>query len=311
MPLGIHNPLPSSMRSECKKAGKILESFTSPSSRMIPSRVLANAKGLVICTVTRAGFLGSLRFGSGILVARLPDGSWSAPSAIATVGGGFGGLIGLELTDFVFILNDDHAVRTFSQAGSLTLGGNVSVALGPVGRSAEVSAGASTKGVASMFAYSKTKGLFGGISLEGNMLVERSSANRKLYDRELTARQLLSGEVPPPSEAEALMRVLQSEAFQPKGSRPPLNPPASGGAELPAASPVSPVGSQAAASGQSISELPDTPSGAPPHPAGFELHGESRPVLPAELPAELPAAPGPGTAVSQPAAGVGADGVAR
>ncbi|GAB1214018.1 DUF500 super [Aspergillus terreus] len=191
--------------------------------------------------ITRAGFLGSLRFGSGILVARLPDGSWSAPSAIATVGGGFGGLIGLELTDFVFILNDDHAVRTFSQAGSLTLGGNVSVALGPVGRSAEVSAGASTKGVASMFAYSKTKGLFGGISLEGNMLVERSSANRKLYDRELTARQLLSGEVPPPSEAEALMRVLQSEAFQPKGSRPPLNPPAPGGAELPAASPVSPV----------------------------------------------------------------------
>ncbi|KAL5356130.1 hypothetical protein BJX96DRAFT_171319 [Aspergillus floccosus] len=303
MPLGIHNPLPSSMRSECKKAAKILESFTNPSSRMIPSRVLANAKGLVICTVTRAGFLGSVRFGSGILVARLPDGSWSAPSAIATVGGGFGGLIGLELTDFVFILNDDHAVRTFSQSGSLTLGGNVSVALGPVGRSAEVAAGASTKGVASMFAYSKTKGLFGGVSLEGNMLVERASANKKLYDRDLTARQLLSGEVPPPSEAEALMRVLQSESFQPKGPRPPLNPPAPGGAELPAASPVSP--------GQSISELPAAPHGAPPQSAGFELHGESRPGFPAELPAELPAEASAGTKIPQPAAGVGADGVSR
>ena len=76
-------------------------------------------------------------FGSGIVVARLADGGWSAPSAIATAGAGFGGQIGFELTDFVFILNDAAAVRSFSQAGSITLGGNVSIAAGPVGRNAE------------------------------------------------------------------------------------------------------------------------------------------------------------------------------
>ncbi|KAI5287933.1 Protein ysc84, partial [Ascosphaera atra] len=84
--------------------------------------------GLAILTVVKAGFLGSARFGSGIIVSRLRDGGWSAPSAIATVGGGFGGQIGLELTDFVFILNDYAAVRTFARAGSITLGGNVSLA---------------------------------------------------------------------------------------------------------------------------------------------------------------------------------------
>ncbi|KAF3357241.1 ATP-dependent RNA helicase DED1 [Verticillium dahliae VDG1] len=127
--MGLNNPLPSSMASECRKCGKILTSFIDPRQafgpdKIIPPSVLANAKGLAILTVLKAGFLGSGRFGSGLVVARLPDGSWSAPSAIATVGGGFGGQIGFELTDFVFILNDANAVKTFAQAGSLTLGGN-------------------------------------------------------------------------------------------------------------------------------------------------------------------------------------------
>ncbi|KAL5335854.1 DUF500-domain-containing protein [Aspergillus crustosus] len=223
MPLGIHNPLPSSMSSECKKAGKILASFVDPRQafgpdKVIPPEVLAGAKGLAILTVLKAGFLGSGRFGSGVVVARLADGKWSAPSAIATAGAGFGGQIGFELTDFVFILNDAAAVRTFSQAGTLTLGGNVSIAAGPVGRNAEAAGAASTKGVAAVFSYSKTKGLFAGVSLEGSMLVERKDANEKLYGSRVSARQLLSGTVPPPPAAEPLMRVLNSRAFY--GQRP-------------------------------------------------------------------------------------------
>jgi lipid-binding SYLF domain-containing protein len=161
----------------------------------------------------KAGFLGSGRFGSGVVVARLSDGTWSAPSAIATAGAGFGGQIGFELTDFVFILNDAAAVRTFSQAGSITLGGNVSIAAGPVGRNAEAAGAASAKGVAAVFSYSKTKGLFAGVSLEGSVLVERRDANEKLYNSRVTARQLLSGSVPPPPAAEPLMTVLSSRAF--------------------------------------------------------------------------------------------------
>jgi hypothetical protein len=117
------------------------------------------------------------------------------------------------LTDFVFILNDASAVRTFSQAGSVTLGGNVSIAAGPIGRNAEAAGAASLKGVAGIFAYSKTKGLFAGISLEGSVLVERKDANEKLYNRRISASQLLNGQIPAPLEAEPLMRVLNSRAF--------------------------------------------------------------------------------------------------
>lgn len=170
-------------------------------------------QGLAILTVLKAGFIGSGRFGSGIVVARLADGSWSAPSAIVTAGAGVGGQIGFELTDFVFILNDAAAVRSFSQVGALTLGGNVSLAAGPIGRNAEAAGAASTKGVAAVFSYSKTKGLFAGVSLEGSMLVERKDANEKMYQSRVSASQLLTGSVRPPPSTDALMRVLNSRAF--------------------------------------------------------------------------------------------------
>ncbi|KAH0841563.1 hypothetical protein AYO21_01199 [Fonsecaea monophora] len=222
MPFGINNPLPSSMRSECKKAGKILASFVDPRQsfgpdKVIPPSILASAKGLAVLTVFKAGFLGSGRLGSGVVVARLADGSWSAPSAIATAGGGFGGQIGFELTDFVFILNDYNAVRAFSQAASVTLGGNVSIAAGPVGRNAEAAGAASLKGVAGVFSYSKTKGLFAGVSLEGSVLIERRDANEKLYNGRVTAKQLLEGAVRPPPAADPLMRVLNTRVFAGSG----------------------------------------------------------------------------------------------
>ena len=141
----------------------------------------------------------------------------SAPTAIGTVGGGFGGQIGFELTDFVFILNDAMAVKTFAQVGSITLGGNVSIAAGPVGRNAEAAGAASLKSVSGIFAYSSTKGLFAGVSLEGSVLIERRDANEKMYGRKLTARELLSGQHPVPPQAEPLMRVLNSRVFAGSG----------------------------------------------------------------------------------------------
>lgn len=215
---GIHNFLPSSMASECKKCGKILASFVDPRQsfapdKVIPPNVLANSKGLAIITVLKAGFLGSARYGNGIVVARLSDGSWSAPSAITLGGAGFGGQIGFELTDFVFVLNDYAAVKAFSQQGSLTLGGNVSLAAGPIGRNAEAAGAASLKGVAAVFSYSKTKGLFAGVSLEGSAILERRDANERLYGQRFTAAQLMEGSVRPPPAAASLMSVLNSRVF--------------------------------------------------------------------------------------------------
>jgi len=147
------------------------------------------------------------------VIARLPNGTWSAPSAIGTFGAGLGGQIGVEVTDFVFILNDNDAVKTFAQTGSVTLGGNVSVAAGPVGRNAEAAGAASLRSVAGIFSYSKTKGLFAGVSLEGSAIIERRDANEQLYGRRYRASELLTGAVNPPPEAAPLMAVLSSPAF--------------------------------------------------------------------------------------------------
>ncbi|KAK5085862.1 hypothetical protein LTR05_005151 [Lithohypha guttulata] len=204
--MGLHNPLPSSMRSQSPDSQALVQANVG----QVNAR---KQEGLAVITVLKAGFLGSGRLGSGIVVARLSDGSWSAPSAVATAGGGFGGQIGFELTDFVFILNDIAAVRAFSQAASVTLGGNVSIAAGPVGRNAEAAGAASMKGVAGVFAYSKTKGLFAGVSLEGSVLIERRDANEKMYGGRITARQLLEGGVRPPPAADPLMRVLNTRIF--------------------------------------------------------------------------------------------------
>lgn len=93
---------------------------------IIPTNILSRAKGLAIFTVIKAGFLFSGRAGAGIVVARLEDGTWSAPSAIGAGGMGFGGQIGAEITDFVIVLNTRSAVKSFMKEGNFTLGGNLS-----------------------------------------------------------------------------------------------------------------------------------------------------------------------------------------
>ncbi|AOA63185.1 Putative actin patch assembly and actin polymerization protein [Komagataella phaffii CBS 7435] len=221
--MGINNPIPRSLGSECKKVAKILTSFIKPNQvfgpdEVIPKEVLQNARGLAVMTVLKGGFLFSARVGSGLIMARLPNGEWSAPSAIATAGAGVGGQIGGELTDFVFILNTQSAVDSFAQYGSITLGGNVSVAAGPLGRNAEVSGTASLKAVSAVFAYSKTKGLFAGVSLEGSVIVERREANRKFYGDNCKARHILAGDVAPPRACDTLLRVLNSRVFNPNYS---------------------------------------------------------------------------------------------
>ncbi|CAO3691244.1 unnamed protein product [Rhizopus microsporus] len=141
----FNNPILGTLPEECAKAARILEQFINKEEiengfdTIIPVSVIKEAKGLAIFTVVKAGFLWSGRAGSGIVVARLPDGKWSAPTAIATGGVGFGAQIGADITDFVLILNSDEAVRAFSQGGNLTLGGNLSVSAGPIGAGGEAS----------------------------------------------------------------------------------------------------------------------------------------------------------------------------
>lgn len=215
----LNNPIPSDLESECAKATRILNDFVKPSSNgpdslilqenFIPPDILEKAKGLAILTVIRGGFMFSARGGSGIVVARMADG-WSAPSSIGMASVGTGALIGADITDYVFVLNTDDAVKAFSVGGNVTLGGNVGVAAGPYGRSAEASAALAH--FAPVFSYSKSKGLYAGVSVEGSVIVERKDTNERFYGRKVSAKELLSGSVPPPLQASALYDALQRRA---------------------------------------------------------------------------------------------------
>ena len=114
------------------------------------------AAGLAMFSVLKAGFVFSGKAGSGLVIARLPDGSWSAPSCIATGGVGWGLQIGADITDFVMVLNSEEAVRAFALGGNVTIGGNVSAAAGPIGTGGAVQA--TLAHPAPMFSYSKSKG---------------------------------------------------------------------------------------------------------------------------------------------------------
>ncbi|KAI8643067.1 hypothetical protein BD408DRAFT_343171 [Parasitella parasitica] len=188
----VNSPIPTSLRGECQKAAKILNSFIDPGQGMdkiIPENILEKAQGLAIYTVLKAGFLFSGRAGSGIVISRLVSSighcnwwyrrRWSNRCRI------------------------DRFRACFEYPTSF--------AAGPLGRNAEASGSANLKHIAAIYSYSKTRGLFAGVSLEGSVVVSRGDANEKLYGRRVTAKELLSGAIPPPPEADALYRALNAK----------------------------------------------------------------------------------------------------
>jgi lipid-binding SYLF domain-containing protein len=185
-------------------SAQIVHDFTRLPERGIPAKVLRDAKGVAILRVLKGGFGVSGRFGEGVVVARLPGGGWSGPSAIATGGGGFGFQIGGQVTEFVIILNSQAAVNAFARGGNVQFGGALSVAAGPVGRTAE----AGVLPVAAVYTYSRSKGLFAGASLEGTLLVAQSDKNATYYGRRVTPAQILRGRIAPPQSARPLIAAL-------------------------------------------------------------------------------------------------------
>ena len=185
------------------RCGIIIDQFQRMPEKAIPRGVLRHAKGLAVMSVVKAGFIFSAKGGQGIVVARTPHG-WSGPSFIATGGGGWGLQAGAEVTDFVIVLNNNAAVQAFSRGGNLTVGADLSAAAGPVGRTA---AGA-VMPTAAVYTYSRSKGLFAGVSLEGAVIGTQRQSNFNYYGRPVRADSILSGTTKPPPGAAALRRVL-------------------------------------------------------------------------------------------------------
>jgi SH3 domain-containing YSC84-like protein 1 len=191
------------MQAEVDQAATILERFVAMPESGIPPAVLRDAQGLAILNVTKVGFLGSGRGGSGVVVARTEKG-WSGPSAIGVGGLGFGFQAGVEISELVFVLNTPAAVEAFSKQGNFTLGGNMSVAAGPLGRAAEAGVGYQ----AAIYAYSRNQGLFAGVSFEGTGIGTRDELNAAYYGKSVEARDILRGEVQPPAGAKRLLNIL-------------------------------------------------------------------------------------------------------
>ena len=191
------------MQDDVDQAITILERFQEIPEKSIPPAVFKNAKGLSILTVIKAGFIFSGRGGKGIVVARTENG-WSGPSAIGTGGAGFGFQVGAQASEFVIILNTNEAVKAFSRGGNLALGTELSVAAGPIGRSV----GADVLPFAAVYTYSRSQGLFAGISLEGTVIATRNDTNAEYYGRQVKPHEILSGTVQAPKGTQNLMKVL-------------------------------------------------------------------------------------------------------
>lgn len=122
----LHKPYHSSMEKEITKSASIVNSFfdsTVSPDKSIPGEFIQTCQGIAFLTVIKAGFIWSGKVGTGLVICRLEDGSWSPPSGIGTAGIGFGAEIGGEVVDFMIILGSDSAVRAFKKGTQLSVGG--------------------------------------------------------------------------------------------------------------------------------------------------------------------------------------------
>jgi len=197
------SPVHADMQEDIDRAVSIIERFSEIPESAIPPAVMRDAKGVAILTVTKAGFVLSGRGGTGVVAARTEKG-WSGPSAIGTGGIGLGFQIGLQVSEYVIILNTQEAVNSFAKGSNITLGGNLSAAIGPVGRSAE----AAIAPQAAIYTYSRSQGIFAGVSLEGTVIATRYEANEQYYGKPTFPSDILSGDVKPPASAQKLIDVL-------------------------------------------------------------------------------------------------------
>ncbi len=189
-----------------QRAAVVLDELVRTPDRSIPRELLDRAYGIaVIPNVVKAAFGVGGRWGKGLLSVR-EGGKWSAPAFIDLAGGSFGLQIGAQATDLVMVFTEKNSVQSLLDS-KMKLGADASVAAGPVGRGAE--AGTDAKLNAAIYAYSRSKGLFAGVALDGAVISMDDSANHKVYGESATARDILSGRLSSPSITTPFVSALR------------------------------------------------------------------------------------------------------
>jgi SH3 domain-containing YSC84-like protein 1 len=188
-----------------------LKDMMRASDRGIPHDLLDKARCVVVVPgMKKAGFIFGAKYGRGFAVCRRHDGSgWSAPAAMRVEGGSVGFQIGASETDVVLLVMNDGGMRHLL-ADKFTIGGDATAAAGPVGR--DVSAQTDAMMNAEMLSYSRSQGLFAGISLEGATLRPDGETNRELYGRDVTNREILTRDVKTPAAAGRFEEALNRES---------------------------------------------------------------------------------------------------
>jgi len=134
------------------------------------------------------------RYGKGVVAERADNGRWSPPAFIEIGGGSFGAQIGVSSTDLVLVFTDRKALNMLEGGKDLKLGVDAGIVAGPIGRTAEAGVSANLK--SAIYAYSRAKGLFAGIALDGAVLSIDKDTNAKAYGQPVEAKQILSGNMP-------------------------------------------------------------------------------------------------------------------
>jgi lipid-binding SYLF domain-containing protein len=200
-------------QSRLENCGVVMEEILNVPDN-IPQELLEKAECVIVVPSmmkVAVGVGGS--YGRGAMVCRsgkLFDGAWGAPAMYALEGGSFGPQLGAEATDLVLLVMNTRGADALLNT-QVKLGGNASVAAGPKGRSVEASTDASLR--AEILSYSRSRGLFAGMSLSGASLRPDDEATRQVYGRKLTARRIITGSaVTVPESGRRLVDVLQKSA---------------------------------------------------------------------------------------------------
>jgi lipid-binding SYLF domain-containing protein len=248
-----------------ESAATVLSEIMSAPDKGIPEEVIGSAKCIaVVPTLLKGGFVFGGARGKGMATCRTPDG-WSAPAPFIMTGGSFGLQIGVQGVDLVMLVMNERGMQALLSS-QFKLGADASAAGGPVGRHAE--AATDWKMRAEVLTYSRARGLFAGLTVNGALVRQDEDATREIYGRMVPFKTILTGAVPTPQGGEpfvaAVRKVAGSEtsaAGAPPRPNVPVNPPAVTPVSAPAPAAASTAPASAPATAPTSEPAPAT---APP-----------------------------------------------
>jgi lipid-binding SYLF domain-containing protein len=205
-PLCLQAERESKVTDRLDASADVIADMTHESDKGIPQDLMNKAKcAVVVPNMKKAGFVFGAKYGRGFAMCRRAGGGWSAPMPMRVEGGSFGLQIGASEQDVIVLVMNDGGMKHLL-SDKFTLGGDASIAAGPVGRDAAAQTDAELN--AEMLSWSRSRGIFGGLVLEGATLRPDHDSIKEMYGRDYTNREILQGDVRPPATVDKLENVL-------------------------------------------------------------------------------------------------------